>query len=289
MSNIVEPAEGEGATKLAAKRLRARWKTEVGQLWVVPSRSVKGEAHRLICGDAREPAVVQRLMEGRRAGLMHTDAPYGVDYLVSKRGMPGFKNRGPKGISEWGDIDNDALEGLALRRFLRTVISGAPLDDDAAIYLWCPTLNGTETFKAAMRACGITVHRQIVWAKDHLVLTRSGMYHWQHEGCLFGWKAGHQPPWFGPMNQISLWTCPRRDVDKGQHPTQKPVSLWARPMTNHLRHGEGLYEPFLGSGGQVICAEHLGRICYGVELDPAYFAVVLERLRGRGLKPELIG
>ena len=268
-------------TKAETARLLARWGVAPGQIWSVPSRSTKGAAHRLACGDACDPALVQRLVEGRRLRLMHTDPPYGVSYAATKKGMPGYK--------AWGEIENDTLGALELRRFLRRMLDAAPLLDDAAIYLWCPTLDGTETFKAAMRAAGLTVHRQIIWAKDRFVLTRSGMYHLQHEGCLFGWKQGHQPPWLGRLNQGSIWTCPRRDVDKGQHPTQKPVSLWARPMHNHLREGEGLYEPFLGSGGQVICAEHLGRICYGVELDPVFFAVVLERCAGRGLKPELIG
>ena len=67
------------------------------------------------------------------------------------------------------------------------------------------------------------------------------------------------------------------DEDKYDHPTQKPVELMRRPILNHLRRGELVYDPFLGSGTTLAAAELNERVCYGMELDPKYVDVVVER------------
>ena len=71
------------------------------------------------------------------------------------------------------------------------------------------------------------------------------------------------------------------------HPTTKPVELVARMVRNSSREGELVYDPFCGSGSTLLAAHQLGRIGYGVEIDPGYLAVTLERLSMLGLKPEL--
>ena len=67
------------------------------------------------------------------------------------------------------------------------------------------------------------------------------------------------------------------DEEKYDHPTQKPVELMRRPILNHTRRGELVYEPFLGSGTTLAAAELTERVCYGMELDPKYVDVVIER------------
>ena len=67
------------------------------------------------------------------------------------------------------------------------------------------------------------------------------------------------------------------DEDKFDHPTQKPIDLMRRPILNHTKHGELVYEPFLGSGTTLAAAEVTGRTCYGIELDPKYVDVVVQR------------
>jgi DNA modification methylase len=67
------------------------------------------------------------------------------------------------------------------------------------------------------------------------------------------------------------------DEDKYDHPTQKPIELMRRPILNHLRRGELVYEPFLGSGTTLAAAELTERVCYGIELDPKYVDVVIQR------------
>jgi DNA modification methylase len=63
------------------------------------------------------------------------------------------------------------------------------------------------------------------------------------------------------------------DEEKFDHPTQKPVELMRRPILNHTRRGELVYEPFLGSGTTLAAAELTERVCYGMELDPKYVVV----------------
>src|SRR5258708_170849 len=67
------------------------------------------------------------------------------------------------------------------------------------------------------------------------------------------------------------------DEDKFDHPTQKPIELMRRPILNHLRRGELVYDPFLGSGTTLAAAELTERFCYGLELDPKYVDVVVAR------------
>jgi DNA modification methylase len=67
------------------------------------------------------------------------------------------------------------------------------------------------------------------------------------------------------------------DEEKYDHPTQKPVDLMRRPMVNHTKRGEIVYEPFLGSGTTLAAAELTERVCYGMELDPKYVDVVIQR------------
>jgi len=71
------------------------------------------------------------------------------------------------------------------------------------------------------------------------------------------------------------------------HPTQKPLSLIAQMVANSCRRGEVVFDPFCGSGSTLVAAHQLGRVGYGVEIDPVYLAVALERLSALGLRPEL--
>jgi len=275
----------DGPSVNPTDELRAKWKTESGQLWVIKSATGDGE-HRLLCGDSTSAADVSRLMAGQKAAILQTDAPYGVDYSKTKTGIPrsGFVDHGER----WGDIANDELQGDGLCAFLTAALRAAEphIDDDAAFYMWHPSLEASEQFRAAMEALGLLIHRQIIWKKPGFVLTRSGMYHWAHEPCFYGWKRGSQPPWYGDKSQTSVWEC-GRDSDSGMHPTQKPVELFVRPLNNHTKPGDVCYEPFSGSGSQLLAAEQMGRICHAMEMEPKYVAVALERLSARGLRPEL--
>ncbi|MDA8116969.1 MAG: site-specific DNA-methyltransferase [Actinomycetota bacterium] len=234
--------------------------TKLGDIWKM------GE-HRLICGDSTDPEVLKRLMDGKKAVLMNTDPPYGINFV---------ENAKSKGQSkEQKDIANDELDGAQLQAFLEATIRAAVphLKDNAAFYLWHPMLT-QGTFFAAAAAADILISRQIIWVKPSLVFGR-GDYHWRHELAFYGWRRGHRPPFYGPRNQTTIWEAGREN--DGIHPTQKPVKLFEIPLMNHTKKGELIYEPFAGSGSQFIAAEASGRVCYGVELDRGYCDSIVKR------------
>lgn len=240
--------------------------TKEGDLWIL------GE-HRLICGDSTKPETFDRLIGKESAGLFCTDPPYGIDYSKVKDGIPriGFKNH----TEEWGNIKGDELRDVELQAFLESVFRSAlPKLKNAAWYLWHANLTSA-FFAAAAGAADVLLHRQIIWKKPGFVLTRSGMYHWSHEPCYFGWQRGNPPKWLGPKNQRTVWEI-GRDENEG-HPTQKPVELFAIPIRNHLDKGEIAIEPFAGSGSQLIAAEQLDRKCYAIEIEPKYCDVIVQR------------
>jgi DNA modification methylase len=107
-------------------------------------------------------------------------------------------------------------------------------------------------------------------------------------------------PWYGKAGENStIWASPSpkfimggSDEQKYDHPTQKPVDLMRRPILNHLKRGELVYDPFLGSGTTLAAAELTERICYGLELDPKYTDVVVQSwqtLSGQKAKLEADG
>ena len=124
---------------------------------------------------------------------------------------------------------------------------------------------------------GFKVRSQIIWAKDRLVLSR-GDYHWQHEPCWYAVKKTGKGHWAGDRKQTTLWQIANKDQDaETVHGTQKPVECMRRPILNNSSPGQAIYEPFMGPGTTLIAAETTGRVCFGIELNPAYVDVAVER------------
>jgi len=123
--------------------------------------------------------------------------------------------------------------------------------------------------------------------KDRPILNRS-WYMWQHEPCFFGWMKSRKPKRIAKNYPPSVWSFPTlRPGEPSVHPTEKPVELFAIPMRQHTERTDICYEPFSGSGTQLVAAEMLGRVCYAMELSPAFVAVALERLKQKGVRPRL--
>jgi DNA modification methylase len=87
-----------------------------------------------------------------------------------------------------------------------------------------------------------------------------------------------------PGENSTIWDSPSPKFimgssgeEKYDHPTQKPVELMRRPILNHTKRGEVVYDPFLGSGTTLAAAEVTGRVCYGLEIDAKYADVVVTR------------
>jgi len=257
-------------------------KTKAGDLYVFGK-------HRLLCGDCLEPKNVEKLMNGEKAALMNTDPPYGVNYGdIANSRLRAVKNKNDYKQQPFPDIKNDDLDGEKLQLFLENSIRAALpfLINNPAFYLWHPMLTQGTFFAAAAAAADILIHRQIIWVKPSLIMGR-GDYHWRHELCFYGWIKGKRPAWLRGRDQDTVWEVGREN-DK-IHPTQKPAELFIRPILNHTKKGEVVYEPFAGSGTQFIAAEITGRACYGLEIDPGYCDTIINRWEKKtGKKAQLI-
>jgi DNA modification methylase len=252
--------------------------TKPGDLWLCGP-------HRVLCRDATDPEAVSRLLGEHKPFLMVTDPPYGIELDSEWRDRAGLNGRGPaepsylkhrsKGHRETsisGDTRADWSHAFALVPSL------------AAAYVWHASKFTREVLDGLL-GIGFLHHQQIIWDKGRAVLTRT-LYWFQHEPCWFVRKKN--APWYGKAGQNStIWESPSpkfimggSDEAKFDHPTQKPVELMRKPILNHTKPGELVYDPLLGSGTTLAAAEVTGRVCYGLELDPKYADVVVERWQG---------
>ena len=226
-----------------------------GDLWLLGN-------HRLLCGDSTIATDIDRLLGTVKPLLMVTDPPYGVEYDPSWRNQAGAAKTKRTG-KVLNDDRADWREAWAL------------FPGDVA-YVWHGALHAA-TVAESLEACGFTIRSQIIWAKERLVLSR-GDYHWQHEPAWYAVKKTGKGHWAGDRKQTTLWQIPSKDQDaKTVHGTQKPVECMRRPILNNSSPGQAIYEPFMGSGTTLIAAETTGRVCYGIELNPAYVDVAVER------------
>jgi DNA modification methylase len=228
--------------------------TKTGDLWIL------GE-HRLLCGDSAKPEDVARLMNGKKADMVLSDPPYGVSYVGKTKDAL--------------TIDNDELSEESLKALVLAAFDNAEANCRAGAY-WYATVPAGPLhilFADDWKRRGIL--RQImVWAKDSLVMGHSE-YHYQHEPILFGWIPGDRHK-NSDRTRTTLWSFDRPKASR-EHPTMKPVALWAQAVTDGSRTGEMVYDPFLGSGTTLIAAEQLGRKCCGMEISPQYCDVIVNR------------
>ena len=227
--------------------------------------------HRLLCGDSTRAEDVRRLMNGERAVLFATDPPYLVDYDGSNH-----PTRNKDWSASYGTTWDDSSQGSELYDgFIAAAVAEA-ITEDAAWYCWHASRR-----QAMLEACwekaGAFVHQQIIWVKDRGVLTRSH-YRWKHEPCFMGWIKGKRPPKVADETLPSTWEMPSFAKDeRPDHPTPKPLDAFGIPMRQHVERGGLCYEPFSGSGSQIIAGEANGRCVYAMEVSPAYVDVAVER------------
>lgn len=260
------------------EKLQKKWSTALGQLWEIPSQSVSGGTHRLVCGSSTDANVAQRAGGGMECDMMWTDPPYGVAYVGK--------------TSDALRIENDAQSSDELRTFLVNCFRASRLKDGAAWYICHPPGGISLQFRLAVDEVGWIYRQGLVWAKDSMVLGRSD-YHYKHEPIIFGYTPAPKgrrgrggAGWHGGNAETSVFEVDRPKTNE-LHPTMKPVELVARMVRNSSAPGETVYEPFSGSGSTMLACETTGRICCAVELDPKYVAVTLERMAEVGCHGQL--
>ena len=276
-------------------------RVRLGELWRMGD-------HVLLCGDATSEADVKRLIEagGGSADMLLTDPPYNVGLGWHMRPSEAKQlHRRTDGLV----IENDKWDSDdEFEAFLREAIGNAAsaIRDGAAFYIW-HAHNLSEPFFRAVRECGLTVRQCLVWAKNTFALGRQD-YQWRHEPCLYGWKDGAAHYFFDSRTETTVIEDAKPDPKKmtkaelvefaqsvltekrastvlefdkpsrsEEHPTMKPVKLFAYLVRNSSRPGDLVLDPFAGSGTTVIACEQLKRRAAVMELDPHYASVIVER------------
>jgi DNA modification methylase len=217
--------------------------------------------HRLMCGDSTDQGDVARLYGQDRAALVFTDPPWNVDY------QGGSKKREA--------LANDHIE-VGWDDWLTTALAALPTATDAPAYVFFGLMRAGDT-QHGIEAAGWRIVQTLVWVKQHAQFGNfRAHYKYQHEPLYYCSTGTKVPEWYGPNNAVSVWNVDR-SMRNDFHPTQKPVELAERAMGHSSKSGAVVGEPFSGSGSTIIAAERLGRRAYGMEIDPRYVAVALER------------
>lgn len=223
---------------------------ERGQVWLCGP-------HRVMCGDSTSAEDVATLMVEAKAEMIFTDPPYGVSYDSSWRALLGTP--GKQNTIQGDDAFPDFLS----------------LWPAAILYVWHASCLA-DVVLAQVRANAMEPKSQIIWRKPWSISQTH--YNQLHEPCFYCVRDGERQKWVGPTNETTVWELPdfrSPRVRSTQHPTEKPVALGERAIGNHSC--TLIADPFLGSGSTLIACEKLGRTCYGMEIDPLYVGVILDR------------
>lgn len=237
--------------------------TKPGDLWILGD-------HRLLCGDSTSTDDIAQLLDGEKAALCATDPPYLVDYTGDRP-----NDSGKDWTANYREIDIKDADSFFRGLFRNVVASLAP---NAAIYCW-HAHKRQALIARVWEELGVLDHQQIIWVKPSPVFGRV-FWHFRHEPCMMGWIKGSQPPHDGDQSVNSVWEIDwegKSRIVGNEHPTQKPVEIFARPMRKHTKRGDVCFEPFSGSGSQLIAAEQLGRRCFAMEISPVFVDVAVRR------------
>lgn len=178
------------------------------------------------------------LLQGKKPKMLFTDPPYGLG---------GYAGRSGNFTPVQGDTEDASKFYNALPK------------DIPERYIWGNWGN--------IKSIDETPRDVIVWKKNNFGMGKG--YRGQYEICLyFGNFAG---------SDSDLWEVKKDFVTEYKHPTQKPTELGRRAMMNSTRENDIVLDCYLGSGSTVIACEQTNRICYGMEIDPAYIDVIIQR------------
>ena len=224
--------------------------------------------HRLLCGDSTDSDQVAKLMNGEKADMVFTDPPYGVSYT-------GGHNK-----KQRVGIKSDEFQNEDLSNLFQDSINNACIfsKDSAPFYIWYAGGKSKETY-LGLSNTPIEVRAVICWYK---VKSGSGAFMSQYipnyEPCIYGHKHGKSINWYGPTDEKTVWEFPK-DKQNEYHLTQKPIPVVERALNNSSKISNLIYDCFLGGGSTMVASHQLKRKCYGMELDPKYCQVIIDRMR----------
>lgn len=230
--------------------------SKTGDLWHIGK-------HTVVCGDSTDPETFKKLLVDKKVNLVCTDAPYFVNLENAS-----------------GKIANDDLKGSQAYDFLMKCFANFKnsMADDASIYEFYATMQA-RVFYDAFEDAGFKVGAGLIWKKPRAPLMRTD-WKFNMEPIIFGWRKDGKHKWYGDQKQKAVFEfdgVKNSKEDGFGHPSSKPVPLIAYLIEQSTATNGLVLDGFLGSASTLIACDQIGRICYGVELEPKYVDVAVVR------------
>ena len=270
-ANPTEETADAGELMDKAAELQKKWNVQRGDLWQCGK-------HRILCGDSTNAEDVARVMQGDLCELVITDPPYGVSYADKNK----FLNAISPGNRIQTEIKNDHESKDKTQELWRNAFGqmARVMEPGAVVYCFMPQGGDQMMMMMMMMGAGIEPRHELIWLKNNHVLGRAD-YAYKHEPILYAWKDGGHKYYGGFQTSIIEIAKPQKS---DLHPTTKPVELIQRLVNNSSNQDGIIFDLFIGSGTTLVACEQTGRIGRGIEIEPRYVAVSLERLSLLGLE-----
>ena len=228
---------------------------KLGDIWELGN-------HRLLCGDSTKKENIKLLLDGNKADMVFTDPPYNALKSWNKNEAKAETRLNP---NDW--FKNDNMEWDDYWSFLDKYFTHNKAD---SLYVCCDFRIYGDLVNL-IKTKGYDLKHCIVWVKNQFGLGKR--YRFKHEFVIYATK--NNPKFIGGNSQSDVWEI---DVDRSKdHKTPKPVELPVKAIQNTIKKDKICLDTFLGSGTTLIACEKTKRVCYGMELDPHYCDVIINR------------
>jgi len=245
------------------------------QIDVVLGDLIEIGEHRLLCGDSTDSDEVAKLMDGEKADMVFTDPPYNISFSgsMSNTTKDGVMIK-HKGANQQHDIiKNDAMTDEDFYNFISDILKEIKINCVGAFYICF----GSQTLNQLLQPfldLGLEYKSIIIWMKNQATLSGKD-YKGRYEPIVYG---RFNDGFYGERyKQEDIWEF-QRTLKNDLHPTMKPIPLIENALNNSSKIGMKVLDLFLGSGSTMVAAHQLKRKCYGMELDPKYCQVIIERM-----------
>lgn len=230
--------------------------SKTGDIWTLGK-------HRIICGDSTDSSTFEKLLGETKVNLVCTDAPYFVNLENAS-----------------GKIKNDDLSDKEGYEFLMKVFTNFKnsMAADASIYEFYATMKA-RVFYDAFEDAGFKVAAGLIWKKPRAPLMRTD-WKFNMEPIIYGWRKDGKHKWYGDQKQTAVFEFDgiKNSKEEGcRHPSSKPVPLIAYLIKQSTQTNSLVLDGFLGSASTLIACEQIGRVCFGVELEPKFIDVAVKR------------
>ena len=277
----LEPPIGDAEDEEPLSFDDAPTRAKLGDLWQIGN-------HRILCGDCTDWNNVTKLMQEKSVKMIFTDPPYNVDFKgqqLSNTTKNGIQINHYESINTKHDsINNDSLEEDKFNDFItKALINIKKTNPDSWYFTFCDLT--LDQLLNPLRATGFDWKSIIIWVKNQATLSGKD-YKSKYEPIVYGCKPNS---FYGERYlQEDVWEF-QRTLKNDLHPTMKPIPLIENAIKNSSKDNDLIFDPFAGSGSTLVACEKTNRIGYGIELDPKYVDVILDRLEKQtGLEAQLI-